>query len=49
MRRLTSYDLTKVLNPALRDKKVQAGGKDQENAQLEKDSHSKNRGGKKLH
>ena len=30
----------------LRDKKVQVG-KDQEKAQSEKDSHSKNRGGKK--
>ena len=30
----------------MRDKKVQVG-KDQEKAQSEKDSHSKNRGGKK--
>ena len=31
----------------LKKKKVQVG-KDQENAQSEKDSHSKNQGGKKL-
>ena len=35
-----------ILNFALIGKKVQAG-KDQEKAQSEKDSHSKNRGGKK--
>ena len=33
-------------NPSIRCKKVQVG-KDQEKAQSEKDSHSKNRGGKK--
>ena len=33
-------------NPVMVDKKVQVG-KDQEKAQSEKDSHSKNKGGKK--
>ena len=36
----------RVRYPQLRDKKVQVG-KDQEKAQSEKDSHSKNQGGKK--
>ena len=43
------YTLTQHLTVAEQDvlgKKVQAG-KDQEKAQPEKDSHSKNRGGKK--
>ena len=36
---------TKIIDPARELKKVQVG-KDQEKAQSEKDSHSKNRGGK---
>ena len=39
-------DFKRRLTELLRDKKVQVG-KDQEKAQSEKDSHSKNRGGKK--
>ena len=38
--------MTLTGNVAIRSKKVQVG-KDQEKAQPEKDSHSKNRGGKK--
>ena len=39
---------TRSMNPRFKEtnKKVQVG-KDQENAQSEKDSHTKNRGGKK--
>ena len=41
---VTDYDETSIVS--LDSKKVQVG-KDQEKAQSEKDSHSKNRGGKK--
>ena len=37
---------TSIMSKLLHSKKVQVG-KDQEKAQSEKDSHSKNRGGKK--
>ena len=45
----SSYEMDQLLGGRKRedpDKKVQVG-KDQEKAQSEKDSHSKNRGGKK--